>query len=117
MIRKLETGWTAFGSPFAGSSSIYRNEQVPIGAIVVLRQAPENQIRRLNASEAFRYLYSEMVIPKWNSEAHKKIISLTEQLSGEVPVLLLQCTPDEEAVKSLESYLRQERILSSWRQE
>lgn len=108
MIRKLDSGWTAFGSPFAGSSSIYKNESVPIGAIVILRQAPYNEIRRLKASEAFRYLYSEMVVSKWHSEAHKKIITITEQLAREVPILLLQCLPDQSAVDLLDNYMNRE---------
>ena len=105
MVRKTEQGWTAFGSPFAGSSSIYRNESAPIRAIVVLRQAPRNAVRTISAGEAFRALYSEMVIPKWHSAAHQKIIALTEQLATEVPVLLLECTPEESAVEVLEEYL------------
>ena len=109
MIRKLEEGWTAFGSPFAGSSNIFRNESAPIRTIVVLRQAPVNTLRVMNDSEAFRYLYSEMVIPKWHSEAHKTIISQTVALSSEVPVVLLSCTPDEDAVITLEKYLSEGR--------
>lgn len=115
MIRKLDTGWTAFGSPFAGSSSIYRNESAPVGVIVVLRQAKENAVEKLNEAEAFRYLYSEMVIPKWHMEAHQKIISLTEALAKEVPVLLFQCTPDENAVSTLEQFLENEQIITSGR--
>ena len=108
MIRKTERGWTAFGSPFAGSSAIFRNESAPIRTIVVLRQAPRNIVRRISGGEAFRALYSEMVIPKWHSAAHQKIIALTEQLSMQVPVLLLECTPEKSAVEVLEDYLMRE---------
>ena len=105
MVRKTEQGWTAFGSPFAGSSSIYRNESAPIRAIVVLRQSPCDAVRTISGGEAFRALYSEMVIPKWHSAAHQKIIALTEQLATEVPVLWMDCTPEESAVEVLEDFL------------
>ena len=48
MLRRVDGVWTAFGSPFAGTSGIYRNESAPVRALIVLRQAPENTIRRLS---------------------------------------------------------------------
>lgn len=108
MIRNMDTGWTAFGSPFAGSSAIYRNESAPVRAIVVLRQSEKNRICRLGVAEAFRCLYSETVIPIWHAQAHQEVIHLVEQLASDVPVLLMHCTPDENAVDTLESFLENE---------
>lgn len=105
MVRWEKGTWTAYGSPFAGSSGIYKNESAPIGAIVVLRQAGENTLTVLNPSEAFRLLYSETVIPKWYQDAHEKIIHLVMKLASEIPVVMLQCLPDESAVEVLEQYL------------
>ena len=105
MIRLEKGTWNAYGSPFAGSSGIYKNESAPIGAIVVLRQASENKLTVLNPSEAFRLLYSETVIPKWYPKAHEKIIQLVVKLAYEIPVVMLQCLPDESAVEELEQYL------------
>ena len=110
LIRNVGETWIAYGSPFAGSSNIYRNESAPIRTIVVLRQAKYNRVRQLNEAEAFRLLYSEMVVPKWHREAHQKIISQTELLAKQVSVLLLQCTPDENAVAVLERFLHDQGI-------
>lgn len=52
--------WMASGSPYAGSSRYYVNEQVPIKAIVMLDQAETCTIRRLSMSEAFKSLYAGM---------------------------------------------------------
>ena len=101
VIRCVDGVWTAFGFPFAGSSGIYRNDSVPIRAIIVLRQAPENTIERLRASEAFRLLYSESAFQRWHDAGHKTVIDRLMQLSQEVPVYLLRCTPDERAVRLL----------------
>ena len=105
MVRWEKGTWTAYGSPFAGSSGIYKNESAPIGAIVVLRQAGENTLTVLNPSEAFRLLYSETVIPKWYQDAHEEMIHLVMKLASEIPVVMLQCIPDESAVEVLEQYL------------
>ena len=93
--------WTAFGGPFAGSSGIYRNESVPIRALVVLEQAPENTIELLKPAEGFRKLYSEMVLPRWNNSAHTRVISIVTRLCTELPVWILRCTPDQRAVDLL----------------
>ena len=108
MIRRVDGVWTAFGSPFAGTSGIYRNEHAPIRALVVLRQAPENTIRRLPLAEAFRAIYSESVLPRWHHDAHQRVISLVTEIVSEVPVYLLACTPDERAVTLLRNTLEGE---------
>lgn len=101
VIRCVDGVWTAFGFPFAGSSGIFRNDSVPIRAIVVLRQAPENTIERLRAGEAFRLLYSESAFQRWHDAGHQRIVDLLVKLSREIPVYLLRCTPDERAVALL----------------
>ena len=108
MLRRVDGVWTAFGSPFAGSSSIFRNESAPVRALVVLRQAPENTIRRLSLAEAFRAIYSESVLPRWHTEAHQRVISLVTEIVSETPVYLLACTPDERPVTLLRNTLEGE---------
>ncbi len=108
MLRRVDGVWTAFGSPFAGSSNIFRNESAPVRALVVLRQAPENAIRRLSLAEAFRAIYSESVLPRWHTEAHQRVISLVTEIVSETPVYLLACTPDERAVTLLKNTLEGE---------
>lgn len=108
MLRRVDGVWTAFGSPFAGSSSIYRNESARVRALVVLRQAPENTIRRLPLAEAFRLIYSESVLPRWHTDAHQRVISLVTEIVSEAPVYQLACTPDERAVTLLKQTLEGE---------
>lgn len=108
ILRKTGGAWTAFGSPFAGTSGIFRNESAPVRALVVLRQAPENTIRRLPLAEAFRAIYSESVLPRWNHAAHQHVIELITAIASEVPVYLLACTPDERPVTLLRETLEGE---------
>lgn len=110
ILRRVDGVWTAFGSPFAGTSGIYRRASAPVRALVVLRQAPDNTIRRLSAAEAFRAIYSESVLPRWNQEAHQHIIELITDIVSEVPVYLLACTPDERPVQLLRDTLEGETV-------
>lgn len=105
VIRCVDGVWTAFGFPFAGSSGIYKNKSAPIRAIVVLRQTPENTIERLAAPEAFRLLYSETAIQRWNTQGHAAAVDLLIRLSAAVPVYRLCCTPDARAVDLLQTTL------------
>lgn len=110
ILRRVDGVWTAFGSPFAGTSGIFRNESAPVRALVVLRQAPENTIRRMSAPEAFRAVYSESLLPRWHHEAHQRVIEMIMAIISEVPVYLLACTPDERAVRLLRDTLEGETV-------
>lgn len=97
-IRRIDGKWYAFGLPYAGSSKIFRNESVPLAAIVILRQAKENRIRRLAPSEAWKALYSETTAHIWDKAFISRTLTLLEALASQVPVYMLECLPDKGAV-------------------
>ncbi len=96
-LRRKNGIWHAYGLPIAGTSGIYRNECAPLKAIAVLRQASENSIRRLSAAEAFRGLYSEVLIHRWDPQFEAAASDLLLQIIDETPVFLLSCRPDRDA--------------------
>lgn len=97
--------WTAQGWPVCGSSKICHLRALPIHAIVMLRQAPENTVQRLHPAQAFAQLYTQITANRWNQAAHLHTIGLIEQLVGQVPVFELGCTISEQAVECLEQAL------------
>lgn len=105
LLIRREQDWTVSGMPFAGSSGIYRNETVPLGAIVILRQSLENNIRSVAPGEAIRYLYPEISMHRWNPDFVNSILSLVLDLLSKVPVYLLDCRPDQGAVQALKNVL------------
>ena len=108
IIRKHDGVWTAYGSPYAGTSGLFRNESVPIQVIVILRQSDKNTLRVLGQAEAFRCLYSETIVPRWNDEIHSHIMDIITQITAEVPVVMLSCRPEESAVDLLDQFLQEE---------
>lgn len=90
---------TAWGSPYAGTSGIFRNESAPAAAIIALRQGPENTIRRLRGREALMELMPRMATAPWADQWHLKAMDLAIELVQRVPVYLLSCRPDREAVE------------------
>lgn len=98
-IRRFDGEWRAYGSPWAGSSPYIKNVKAPLAGIVVLKQAPENRIRRLNAAEVTVYLYNNVRYPFWDEEATAASLETLDALIGEIPIFLLECRPDEGAVR------------------
>lgn len=101
----------ACGIPFAGSSNICKNETLPLGAVVYLKQAPGNRLRRLQGAEAFRRVWEGCSVNIWDKADVAAVSETVRQVVCAVPVLELACTPDERAVACLEETLRQEGIL------
>lgn len=110
-IRSIDGHCVGFGLPFAGTSRIYRNEQVPICAIVALSQAPQNTVSRLRPSQAMAKLLPELSCRRWDAEFMTRIFDLSVQLVQDVPVYHLACTPDREAVATLFETLKREGLL------
>lgn len=97
LLRKADQGWKAYGSPYAGTSGIYRNVEGPLAAVVVLRQAKENRLNRLTAAEAFRYIYPELSNHNWEKEFTAKVADLALDLLTTIPAYILECLPEEGA--------------------
>ena len=99
VLRKGSDGWMAYGSPYAGTSGIYENDSAPLTAIVVLSQAKENSFQPVTAAEAFRLLYPELTMHRWDKAFVEQATELLTQLLQQVPVYRLACLPTESAAQ------------------
>lgn len=93
---------TAWGSPYAGTSGIYRNEAAPAAGIVALRQGPVNEIVPLRGKEALLELMPRMATAPWAGQWHGRGVDLALALLERIPVYRLTCRPDREAVELTE---------------
>lgn len=109
-IRCINGTWKAYGLPYAGSSGIYRNESANIKAIVVLRQAAVNCIKKISVIEAIHYLYSEITIHRWDKEFIDETVEIMKVLFSEIPVFLLECRPEYEAVAILKKAIEDNAV-------
>lgn len=104
LVREAE-GWRAYGWPICGSSEICHNENYPVRAIVMLKQAKENRIYPLKGFAALRAVMEQITINAWDSDFQNVVIDQLEHLLQEVPVYCLECDISEEAVNCLEQVL------------
>ena len=107
LLRCVDGVWTAFGSPYCGTSQICENGAYPIAAIVILGQHKENKIRPARVREvAAAFLDGCSFDPRLHTE---QVLDLALDIWKCVPVFRLRCLPDESAVRCLESALQPER--------
>ena len=97
VIRRTENGFRAGGSPWCGSSGIYRRDYIPVEAIVLLRQGKENRILLAEPKVAFREIYSQCIVHDWDREFVDRLCDLIQDLMGQVPVYILSCVLEESA--------------------
>ena len=108
ILYKREGRWLGAGSPYAGSSRVYKNEKVAMRAIVMLQQSRENKIRRLKSGEAFLRIYRQITVNGWDRDFVNQVITMIEELIADLPVYELSCTPDERAVNLLDSTFKED---------
>ena len=89
------------GVPFSGTSGICRNVTLPLKAVVVLGQAPENTVRRMKPVEAVTALCPNVFVDQAVAEEWQIALRLLLDLVEQVPVYALDCTPDRRAVETL----------------
>lgn len=105
IIRQLQDGFKAYGSPYAGSSGIFTKHSTPIRAVVVLSQAPENSLERLSPVDAFNQLYRQSTVLSWDPQFVDRISECLLDLIEMIPVYHLACRPDAGAVAALKAKL------------
>ena len=105
LLRKDDGKWIACGWPVCGSSGICHQKNVPIHAIVMLRQGKENRAVRLSPAKAFGQLYPQITINQWNPDFIQSAMNGIEDLIMQVPVWQLTCDISEDAVQCLERAL------------
>lgn len=106
LLQQSLQGWEACGFPISGSAEECENENYPIGAIVIVRQAQNNWIEPLSPLRQVQLLYSECFVNTWNKARINRVFNLIEDLVAKVPVLLLHCNMGDEAAHVLYDYLK-----------
>lgn len=100
VVRILDNGevWL-YGSPWSGKTPCYRNVSYPLGALVNLKQAPENKIRRMKGVEAYASLFVSISGKRWEPQVADGLHETEKLLAENVPIWHLECLPDEAAAR------------------
>lgn len=107
----VENGVYACGVPFCGTSGICKNQILPLGAIVLLSQAPENSLKQLFGIESIQGVLQNIYLDLHAPNEQTAIVDLLIELLKTVPVYSFGCTADKNAVITLENELRNGGVL------
>ena len=86
---------------------ICKNRDLPLKAIVLLSQGKENAAKHLTGVEALQGVIKNIYLDLLAPMEKQMCIDFVIELLSSVPVISLQCTPDERAVEELEKFLKQ----------
>ncbi len=100
-ILRLEADGSArvYGSPWSGKTPCYKAQDVRVGAIVRICQAPRNQIRQLPPVQAYASLMASASAFRPFRELAEGWHKTLEALAGTVPCFTLDCLPDQAAAE------------------
>ena len=88
-----------YGSPWSGKTPCYRNVSYPLGGIVMLSQAPYNQIQRQSGIQAYASLVQSISGKRWDARIADGLHHTENALIMQVPMWHLACLPDEAAAQ------------------
>ncbi len=97
VVKLTDDGFYVFGSPWSGKTPCYRNVSYPLGALVQLKQAPHNVIRRMRPIEAYASLMASISGKRWDSRVAEGLHETESLMVANVPVWHLECLPDADA--------------------
>ena len=101
-VQETEDGFLGWGTPWHGSSPYCENTNVPVHALIVLKQSPENSIRELKDFEKVQLVSNNIIYPTWLENGMELCLETLDHLLTRIPVYELSCRPDEDAVRLTE---------------
>lgn len=101
-IQETSSAFLGWGTPWHGSSPYCENTNVPVHAMIVLKQSPENSIRELTGFEKVTAVSQSVFYPRWLENGMELCLETLDHLLTKVPVYELSCRPDEDAVRLTE---------------
>lgn len=97
VIRLVGGEAVVFGSPWSGKTPCYKNESVPLKAIVRLSQAPSNKIIRNRPLQAYASLMPSCSCMRWDRTSTDALHKTVEKVISKVACWHLECLPDADA--------------------
>ena len=99
VVRITDGKARVYGSPWSGKTPCYRNIDYPLGAIVLLSQAPYNRIERLVKLNAYAAVVPSISGKRWDARIAEGLHETENWLAQYAPIYHLDCLPDADAAR------------------
>ena len=97
-LRRLDDGWRACASPWAGKEGWQTRVDVPLGGLCFIERGDRNAIRPLTKREVTDRIVSQ-IDPARDVSRVERQLSLIDRLMAEVPCYLLACNVSDGAAR------------------
>jgi hypothetical protein len=95
-VRKMDGRYFAYGTPFAGEfGEPGKNISAPIGALYLLKKAPENSIEKIDPLQATQRLLRNILFFAHQPEMVRQVFDAACAFVASVPVYQLSFFPDQ----------------------
>lgn len=102
-VRIIDGKYLMYGTPWSGKTDININKSTELSAIVFLRQAYENSIRKVNNPiEALQVILPEIYKPAFDDMANLNM-DMLDILIKNIPMYVLYCNISKEAVDTVKN--------------
>lgn len=98
VLRVLEDGSIRiYGTPWSGKTPCYKKWDVPVGAMVQITKAPNNEIHKLDVLNSYIQVYTSCSGLREDSEVDDLLHETIDSVISSIPVYELKCRADAEA--------------------
>ncbi len=100
VIRIIDGKAYIYGTPWSGKTPCYKNDFVPLKAVVRLSQAPYNRITKLSSLQAYASLLPSCSCMRWDKLSTDLLHKSVEKVISKVACWHLECLPDADAAQT-----------------
>ncbi|MBQ3658111.1 MAG: hypothetical protein II956_14915 [Bacteroidales bacterium] len=97
VVRIFSEEIKVFGSPWSGKTNCYKNEELPLGGIVLLSQAKYNKISELKGIQAYAALIPSISGKRWDKVLADNLHKSETVIIEKIKMWHLECLPDNNA--------------------
>ncbi len=100
IVRIVDGNAYIYGSPWSGKTPCYKNEVVPLKAVVRIVRAPYNKAVRLSPLQSYASLKPSCSCMKWDSASSDALHRTVEKVISKVACWNMECLPDADAART-----------------
>lgn len=105
VVRKTESIFKAFGTPWPGEAGVAVNRGVDLSGIFFISHSPANKIEDITPQKALEKLFPVVSIPWYDKETMVKILDFCGDLVSHIPTYEFQFKRDSEAIDVFKKFV------------
>lgn len=105
VVRATNSAVMCYDMPWRSDKLASHNHKAPLGTIILLEQAPENELRLLSPSIAAPMLLVRTFLPYWDKSLMQRAVANLDTIVARVPIYHLRCRPEKAVIPLVRSAL------------